>query len=32
MDLSKACDCLAHDILIAGLAAFGLDNTALALL
>ena len=32
MDLSKACDCLPHDLLIAGLAAYGFENTALALL
>ena len=32
MDLSKACDCLPHDVLTAGLAAYGLDNTALVLL
>ena len=32
MDLSKASDCLPHDLLIAGLAVYGFDNTALALL
>ena len=32
IDLSKACDCLPHDLLIAGLAAYGFENTALALL
>ena len=30
MDLSKACDCLPHDLLIAKLAVYGFDNTALA--
>ena len=32
MDLSKACDCLPHDLLIAKLAAYGFDRTALALI
>ena len=32
MDLSKAYDCLPHDLLIAKLAAYGFDNTALALI
>ena len=32
MDLSKAYDCLPHDLLIARLAAYGFDNTALALI
>ena len=32
MNLSKACDCLPHGLLIAELAAYGFDNTALALI
>ena len=32
MDLSKAYDCLPRDLLIAKLAAFGFDNTTLALI
>ena len=32
MDLSKAYDCLPHDLLIARLAACGFDNTALVLI
>ena len=30
VDPSKACDCLLHDLLIAKIAAYGFDNTALA--
>ena len=32
LDLSKAYDCLPHDLLIVKLAACGFDNTALALI
>ena len=32
MDLSKAYDCLAHDLLIAKLAAYGVDFSSLSLL
>ena len=32
MDLSKAHDCLSHDLLIAKFAAYGFDNAALALI
>ena len=32
MDLSKAYECLPHDLLIAKLAVYGFDNTALALI
>ena len=32
MDLSKTCDCLHHDLLIAKLAAYGFDKTVLALI
>ena len=32
MGLSKAYDCLPHDLLIARLAAYGFDNTALVLI
>ena len=32
MDLSKAYECLPHDLLIAKLAAYGFDNKALALI
>ena len=32
MDPSKAYDCLPHDLLIAKLAAYGFENTALALI
>ena len=32
MDLIKACDCLPRGLLIAKLAAYGFDNTALALI
>ena len=32
MDLSKACDCLPHNLLIAKLAVYGFDKTALALI
>ena len=32
MDLSKAYDCLSHDLLIAKLAVFGFGNTTLALI
>ena len=32
MDLSKAYDCLPHDLLLARLAAYGFDNTTLALI
>ena len=32
MDLSKAYDCLPHDLLIAKLATYGFDNMALALI
>ena len=32
MSLSKACGCLPHDLLLAKLAAYGFDNTALALI
>ena len=32
VDPSKACDCLLHDLLIAKIAAYGFDNTALALI
>ena len=31
MDLSKACDCLPHDFLIAKLEAYGLDKPSLNL-
>ena len=31
MDLSKTCDCLPHDILIAKLEAYGLDKSNLSL-
>ena len=32
MDLSKAFDCLPHNLLIAKLAVYGFDKTALALI
>ena len=32
MDLSKAFDCILHDLIIAKLAAYGIDNTALKLI
>ena len=32
MDLSKACDCLPHNLLIAKVAVYGFDKTALALI
>ena len=32
MDLSKAFDCISHDLIIAKLAAYGLDDTALQLI
>ena len=32
VDSSKACDCLPHGLLIAKFAAYGFDNTALALI
>ena len=32
MDLSKAFDCIPHDLIIAKLAAYGLDDTALKLI
>ena len=32
MDLSKAFDCISHDLIIAKLAAYGLDDTALELI
>ena len=32
VDLGKACDCLPYDLLIAKFAAYGFDNTALALI
>ena len=32
MDLSNAYDCLLHDLLIAKFAAYGFDNTTLALI
>ena len=32
MGLSKACDYLPHDLLLAKLLAYGFDNTALALI
>ena len=32
MDLSKAYDCLPHDLIIAKLPSYGFDNTALALI
>ena len=32
MDLSKALYCISHDLIIAKLAAFGLDDTALQLI
>ena len=32
MDLSKACNCLPHDLLIAKFAAYGFDNMALTLI
>ena len=32
MDLSKTCDCLSHNLLIAKLAVYGFDKTGLALL
>ena len=32
MDLSKAFDCIPHDLIIAKLAAYGLDDTALQLI
>ena len=32
MDLSKAIDCISHDLIIAKLAAYGFDDTALQLI
>ena len=32
MGLSKACNCLPHDLFLAKLAAYGFDNTTLALI
>ena len=32
MDLSKPCDCLSHDLLIAKLVAYGLDRSTIRLL